>query len=189
MCTVLLPPGVNPTAVKYIMSYIFSPTSVSVILFKTENTAYLTDVFYCHAIRDHTKYISQLISTTRYQFPFTNKTDTVRKLQWNVRTEVFWHLELQAEPLQCGMDNSYGGTSNVTQYLIIPSHAVQQVTSHPKYHSVTLMHTSLKNSSAEIRPPSVPHAFFVLFFCFCSCWRPLCYKLFQFFVPYIHITF
>jgi hypothetical protein len=52
---------------------------------------------------------------------------------------------------------------NITQYLIIPSHAVQQVTNHLKYHSDTLMHTSLKNSSAEIRPPSVPHSFLYFF--------------------------
>ena len=97
------------------------------------------------------------------------KTGTVRKLEWNIRTEVFWQLVLPAESLHCGLDNSYGGRSHVTQYLIILSHSVQQVTSHLKYHSDTLMRTSLKNSSAEIRPPSVPHSFrfwvfFVLFF-------------------------
>jgi hypothetical protein len=63
----------------------------------------------------------------------------------------------------------------------IPSHAVQQATSHLKYHSDTLMHTSLKNSSAEIGTPSALHSF--LF-----CWRLLGYKLFRFFVTYIHIT-
>jgi len=79
---------------------------------------------------------------------------------------VFWHLGLEAESLQCGLDNSYGGRSNITQYLIILSNAVQQVTNHIKYHSDTLMHTSLKNSSAEIRPPSVPHSFPLFLFLF-----------------------
>jgi len=91
---------------------------------------------------------------------------------------VFWPFELQTESLNCGLYNSYGGRSSITQYLIILSHAVQQVTSHLKYHSDTLMHTSLTNSSAEIRLPSVPHS---LLFCFCC--RPLYYKLFPFFVP------
>jgi hypothetical protein len=57
-------------------------------------------------------------------------------------------------------------SNSITQYLIILSHAVQQVTSHLKYHTDTLMHTSLKNSSAEIRPPSVPHSFLFLFVAF-----------------------
>lgn len=47
---------------------------------------------------------------------------------------------------------------SITHALIILSHAGRQATSQLRHHSDTLMHTSLRNSCAEIQPPSVPRS-------------------------------
>ena len=66
------------------------------------------------------------------------------------------------------------------------SHAVQQETSHFKYRSDTLMHTSLKKNTVQ----KFDHLLSLIRYCFFFfCRKPLRYKLFRFFVTYIHTTF